>query len=111
MFSEFRLDVFVPIECFDEFLGKLKGQPIGIIGNYIFCKSWNEVQSSWIASKNANPFLGEAGKEFSTKEIKLCFKCSKENVKDVVNYIKEIHPYEEVGLDIIPLVDLDYFKE
>lgn len=111
MFSEFRLEVYVPIDYFDDFLNKLKGQPIGIIGNYVECKSWTEVSSSWIANEDTNPFLGNPGEEFSTKEIKLCFKCSKENVKEVVNYIKKIHPYEEIGLDIIPLVDLDYFKE
>ena len=111
MFSEFRLEVCIPIDYFNDFLRKLKGQPIGIIGNYIECKFWNEVQSSWIVNEDTNPFLGNPGEEFSTKEKKLSFKCLKKDVLDVVSHIKKIHPYEEIGLDIIPLVDLDYFKE
>lgn len=110
MFKEFRIEVFVPVDSFDEFVEKLKNQPIGIIGNYKNCQNWHKVDSSWIATEGAHPFLGEINKKFKTEEYKLAFKCSKENVLNVVNYIKEIHPYEEVGIDIIPLLDLDYFK-
>ena len=44
------------------------------------------------------------------EEEKLEFVCDIEKVKEVVSKLREVHPYEEPAIDIVPLIDEDYFK-
>ena len=40
------------------------------------------------------------------KEIKLEFVCLESEIDKVLKVVKDNHPYEEVALDVIPLLDL-----
>jgi len=44
------------------------------------------------------------------EEEKLEVVCDIENVKKVITRLREVHPYEEPAIDIIPLIDEDFFK-
>ena len=43
--------------------------------------------------------------------VSFCLSSDFDKVKGLIKVIKENHPYEEVGIDIYPLIDLDYFKK
>ena len=36
--------------------------------------------------------------------------CDVDNVKKVISKLREVHPYEEPAIDIIPLLDEDSFE-
>lgn len=44
------------------------------------------------------------------EEEKLEVVCNVEIVKKVITRLREVHPYEEPAIDIIPLIDEDYFE-
>ena len=46
--------------------------------------------------------------EFVNEE-KLEVVCNVNKVREVVSVLRKIHPYEEPAIDIIPLIDEDYF--
>lgn len=44
------------------------------------------------------------------EEEKLEVVCDVDNVKKVISKLREVHPYEEPAIDIIPLLDEDNFN-
>lgn len=58
----------------------------------------------------ANPYIGENNKIEFVEEEKLEVVCDVNNVKNVVSKLREVHPYEEPAIDIIPLLDEENFK-
>ncbi len=78
---------------------------INQIGNYNNCISWVPVRSSWTPVDGANPYIGNTGVRSTENEVRIEFKCKYSEIKEKVNFIKSIHPYEEVEIDIIPILD------
>ena len=60
-------------------------------------------------SKNANPYIGEKDKFEIVEEEKIETICDINKVKKVLIRLREIHPYEEPAINIIPLIDEDIF--
>ena len=54
----------------------------------------------------AKPFVGEQGKLESVQEERIEVVCEETMVRDVIMAIKKVHPYEEVALDLYPLLDI-----
>lgn len=77
----------------------------GIIGNYTHCSTTTKSTGTFIPNDNANPYIGEANKLEIVSEEKLEVICDIAIVKNVLNKLREVHPYEEPGIDIIPLLD------
>ena len=58
----------------------------------------------------ANPCIGENNKLEFVEEEKLEVVCNVNNVKKVISKLREVHPYEEPTIDIVPLLDEENFK-
>ena len=58
-----------------------------------------------------NPYIGEKNKLAFVEEEKLEAVCDIDIAKKVLKKLREVHPYEEPGIDIIPLIDEEYFKD
>lgn len=56
-------------------------------------------------SDNANPYIGEKNKLEFVEEEKLEEICGINIVKKVLKKLREVHPYEEPAIDIIPLIN------
>ena len=104
--KEYKIEVFVPIEAETIVLDAIRSVKVGIVGNYYNCISCTKVFSSWDANDKATPFLGKKGERYQTEEIKIETRCSKERLKDLVEKIKEVHPYESVCINALPLIDI-----
>ncbi len=83
-------------------IGKSEG---GIIGNYSHCSISSKVIGRFKPNEKANPHIGKRGKLSSVREEKIEFICSKDKAKSIINEIRKFHPYEELVLDIYPLVN------
>ena len=82
----------------------------GVIGNYTHCSMSTKCIGTFIPNDHANLFLGEMGKMEYANEEKLEFVCDVFLVKEVLKKIREVHPYEEPGIDIFPLLDEKDFQ-
>lgn len=81
----------------------------GIIGNYTYCTTSTKTVGTFKPNENANPYIGEQNKLEYIEEEKLEVICDIEKVKDVINELRKVHPYEEPAIDIVPLIDESVF--
>lgn len=82
----------------------------GIIGNYTYCTTSTRTIGTFIPSEEARPYIGNNNKLEFVDEEKLEFVCDIDKVKKVISKLREVHPYEEPAIDIIPLIDESYFN-
>ena len=102
--------VTIPIENVEEVRNAICEAGAGIIGNYTYCSMSTKCIGTFKPNDKANPYIGENNKLEFVEEEKLEVVCDIDNVKKVISKLREVHPYEEPAIDIIPLLDEDSFK-
>lgn len=100
-----KIIVTIPIANVSQVRDAICNAGAGIIGNYTYCTMSTKCTWTFKSSEKANPYIGEKNKIEFVEEEKLEAVCDIENVKNVLKRLREVHPYEEPGIDIIPLVD------
>ncbi len=101
-----KIYVFVPKTHINKIRLALGEAGIGKMGNYDFCSFVSEGKGYFRPLSGANPAIGVVGKIEEVEEAKLEFVCLESEIEKVLEVIKQHHPYEEVALDVIPLLDL-----
>jgi hypothetical protein len=86
-----------------EVVGKMG---VGKFGDYDFCSVSTTVKGYWRAQEGANPAVGDIGTMESSIEEKVEFVCPKDLLQAVIEAAKKVHPYETMGYDIYPLLEL-----
>ena len=81
----------------------------GVIGNYKFCSMATKCLGTFIPIEGANPHIGSVGDLEFVKEEKLEVVCDTDLVNKIIRVLREVHPYEEPAIDIIPLIDENCF--
>ena len=107
--SKVKIFVTVPKEQIDEVRTAVLEAGAGHIGNYTHCSSVVDCIGTFKPNDLANPYLGNKNKLEFVEEIKLEVVCNIEQVKDILLIIREVHPYEEPAIDIVPLLDESSF--
>ena len=102
-----KLVVFVPLSHADVVRQVLGEAGAGNIGNYDFCSFSSRGVGRYKGNENSNPFIGEKGTLESVEEERMEVLVPREILKEVVEKMKSVHPYEEVAFDIYPLEDLE----
>ena len=105
-----KIFVTIPVGKTDEIRKAICEAGAGVIGEYSECSYFVKGTGTFKPSDNANPYIGEHGKLEFVEEEKLEVVCEVEKVKDVVKVLREVHPYEEPAIDIIPLIDEEFFN-
>lgn len=108
--NKVKIVVMVPRSNADSLREIICNTGAGVIGNYTECSVSTKVIGTFKPNSKANPTIGRKEKLVKVKEIKLEVICRVEKVKEVLEVIKKNHPYETPGIDIIPLMDEDYFN-
>ena len=62
----------------------------------------SEVTGTWKPMKGSHPYKGRPGKIETAKEHKIEFIVKESDLKKVLLKIREIHPYEEPAIDVLP---------
>lgn len=102
-FKYCKLEVFIPEDYLEKLIKVFDKNDIGHIGNYKGCLSYSKVKGRWISLNESNPYLGSEGEETREAEIKVEVRTTIEIIDDLISEIKEIHPYEEPVINVIPL--------
>ncbi len=98
-----KIVVFVP-ETHTGIVREAMGKAgAGTIGKYSFCSFSTKGTGRFKPENGANPHIGEVGKLEEVVEERIETVCERKRVKEVIEAIKNVHPYEEVALDIYPL--------
>jgi hypothetical protein len=101
-----KIYVFIPKTHADKVRLALGKVEIGKMGNYDHCTFVSEGKGYFRPLDGSNPAIGNIGKIEEVEEIKLEFVCLESEIDKVLGIIKKNHPYEEVALDVIPLLNL-----
>jgi len=101
-----KLIVFVPEENADEVRNALGEAGAGKIGEYSFCSYSIKGVGRFKPSDSAHPHIGSAGKLEAVNEERIEVACEKEQAREIIDVIKDVHPYEEVVIDIYPMLSL-----
>lgn len=99
-----KLIVFVPETHADRVREAMGKAGAGKIGNYSFCSFTTKGIGRFLPEDGANPAIGKVGKIEEVEEERIEVACTKEQVQRVIKAIKEVHPYEEVVIDIYPML-------
>ena len=108
--NKVKVIVTIPIENVEEVRNAICEAGAGIIGNYTYCSMSTKCIGTFKPNDNANPYIGENNKLEFVEEEKLEVVCDVDNVKRVISKLREVHPYEEPAIDIIPLIDESFFE-
>ena len=109
--NKVKIVVTIPKDNVDEVRNAICEAGAGIIGNYNYCSMTTKCLGTFKPNDKATPYIGKKGELEFVQEEKLEVVCPITNVKEVIKKLKEAHPYEEPGIDIIPLIDEEYFKD
>ncbi len=101
-----KLVVFVPEENADDVRQALGEAGAGKIGEYTFCSYSLKGVGRFKPNDNANPHIGTAGQMEAVDEERIEVACDKNQAAEIIRVIKEVHPYEEVVIDIYPMLQL-----
>ncbi len=101
--------VTMPSKNVDKIRNAICNLGAGIIGNYTYCSISTKCIGTFKPNNKAKPYIGKNNKLEFVKEEKLEVVCDIKKVKKVIKKIKEIHPYEEPAIQVVPLIDEEYF--
>lgn len=103
--GSYKIVVFVPLNHADKVREAIGVAGGGKLGKYSFCSFSTRGTGRFLPDKGANPHIGMVGKFEQVEEEKIEITCDEKVLKDVVAAIKRVHPYEEVAMDIWPLMN------
>lgn len=104
-FKRVKISTTVPLENADQLRNALGEAGAGKIGEYSFCSFSVIGRGRFKPNENANPHIGEANKLEVVEEEQIEVVCDRAIAKQVIAALKTAHPYEEVIIDITPLID------
>ena len=105
-----KIIVTVPIENVEEVRNAICETGAGVIGNYTYCSMSTKCIGTFKPNDDANPYIGQNNQLEFAEEEKLEVVCDVNKVKSVIAKLREVHPYEEPAIDIIPLIDEEFFR-
>ena len=105
-----KIIVTIPVENTDEVRNAICNEGAGVIGNYTHCSMSTKCIGTFKPTDKANPYIGEINNLEFVEEEKLEVICDVSLVKNVISKLREVHPYEEPAIDIVPLRDERFFE-
>lgn len=99
-----KLVVFVPGTHADAVRRAMGNSGAGKLGNYSHCSFSSSGIGRFKPLKGARPAIGKVGKIEEVKEERVECICERSRAKAIIATVKKVHPYEEVALDIYPLI-------
>lgn len=101
-----KIVIFVP-ETHTDIVREAMGKAgAGKIGNYTHCTFSSKGVGRFKPEAGANPHIGEVGKYEEVIEERIETVCEREKLEEVIKAIKEVHPYDEIAMEIYPLENI-----
>jgi hypothetical protein len=101
-----KLVWFVPREALEATRDAVFAAGAGRIGDYERCSWYTAGTGTFLARKGANPSVGEVGREERVAELRVETVVPVDLLTQVLQALRDAHPYEEVAFEVYPLVDV-----
>jgi hypothetical protein len=96
----FKISVNVPEEYLERIMDSVNSAMTPVYPGYDRAFSCSRVTGTWRPLEGSRPYKGTIGRTEVSDEICLEFVVRRRDVRNVVNAIVTIHPYEEPAIDI-----------
>ena len=77
----------------------------GRIGEYERCSWYTAGTGTFLGGADTDPAIGERGREEHVPELRVETVVPEDLLDDVLEALRDAHPYEEPAYDVYPLVD------
>jgi len=98
----FRIRVNIPEDLLEEMMDSVNSAMEPVFKGYDRAFEYSRVKGTWRALRGSSPFRGNIDETEVADEIRLEFVARGKDVKNIVNTIVSLHPYEEPAIDITP---------
>ncbi len=98
-----KIVVFVPSSHVERLTAAMAEAGAGIIGQYDSCSFRTPGTGTFRGGPQTNPYSGKRGTVETVEETRLEMIAPKTGVGPIVRAIRNVHPYEEVAYDVIPV--------
>lgn len=95
-----QIEIYIPEPYVERLRDALHLAQVGRIGNNDHCLSLTNVWGDWRPLEGASPFQGQIAEG---TECKVEGRCERRYVSDALKAIRQIHPYDEPLIHVIPL--------
>ncbi len=102
-----KIHTAVPAEHAQTLRDALGRAGAGEQGDYRHCSGSIKSIGRFTPLDGAHPSIGEVGTPEEVEEEIIQMLCHKNKVKDVVNALRDVHPYEEPAIDIFPRLEIE----
>ena len=102
--AQLKLEIYIPVTHFGQLQEVLRTAGAGVVGNYDSVLSYSPVKGTWRPLAGANPYDGTIGELQEGDEYKVEVRCDAEKLTQTLAAIREVHPYEEPLINVIPLL-------
>lgn len=101
----YKICFYVPDNTVEIVKQALFSAGAGRIGNYDSC-CWQVLGSGQFRPlENSNPAIGKTGEIETVSEYRVEMVCEDKIIKEVIEALRQSHPYEEPAYDIVKLED------
>jgi len=100
MEKRYKIVIYVPEDHAEKLREAMGNAGAGKIGNYTHCTFTLKGTGRFRPEEGANPTIGEVGKLEEVSEDRIETVCEEGRLQDVLNAIREVHPYEEPATDV-----------
>ncbi|MFA6463573.1 MAG: hypothetical protein WCV55_01050 [Candidatus Paceibacterota bacterium] len=106
----YKLVTHVPLSHSDKVREAMANAGAGNFSHYSFCSFTTKGIGRFKGDENSNPAVGEKEKLMEVEEEKIEVILEEDKIKDVIKAIKEVHPYEEIPIEVCELEDIEKYK-
>ena len=103
--ARYKLVWFVPREALEQTRAAVFDAGAGRIGAYERCSWYTAGTGTFLAGEGSDPSVGRIGTEERVSELRVETVVPADLALQVVEALREAHPYEEVAFELYPLVD------
>lgn len=100
-----KISTTVPLENADMLRAALGQAGAGIFGEYRYCSFSVTGKGRFLPTGDATPHIGQVGTLETVEEEQIEVICDRNDAKQVIAALKKAHPYEEVIVEVISLID------
>jgi hypothetical protein len=101
-----KIEIYVPEEFIIPIRDVLHHVGAGRIGDYDHVLSITNVSGYWRPLADAKPYNGTKGSIHFGQECKIEVRCPIDLVEKSIKAVKQVHPYEEPIINVIPLIEV-----
>jgi len=104
-FKRVHINTMVPLENAEAVRRAMGDAGAGVLGAYTHCSFTVRGEGRFKPTEDADPHIGEPGKLEMVEEVQVQVACDRDKAKAVIAALKQAHPYEEVPVEIFPLIE------